>query len=49
MLLALIILILLFFGGGYGLYSGGSYGYRGVGLGTILIIVLIVPLLTGRL
>jgi hypothetical protein len=47
-LIILIILIILLFGGGLGTRYGGwggpgyaSFGYGGIGLGTILIIVLI--------
>jgi hypothetical protein len=49
MLLLIIILILLFgFGGGY--YGHTQWGYRGstgVGLGTVLVIVLLVWMLGG--
>jgi hypothetical protein len=51
-LIVLILLIILLFGGGLGTTFGGwggpeygHYGYGGVGLGTILLIVLIVMLL----
>jgi hypothetical protein len=52
LILLLVILILLFGGGGYyGVNAGwpAHYGYGGISLGTILIIVLIVLLLTGRI
>jgi hypothetical protein len=45
MLILLIILILLFGGGGF--IGGGNYRTGGIGIGTILLIVLIVLLLRG--
>lgn len=47
-LIVLIILILMFAGGGWA-YNDGQYGPHGMGLGGILLIILIVLLLTGRL
>ncbi len=47
MLILLIILILLF--GGVGAFGRGSYRHGGIGLGTILLVVLIVMLLRGGL
>ena len=50
MLLVLIILILLFMGGGYGLRTHptyGSYSTGGIGLGGLLLIILLIMLLTG--
>ena len=49
--IVLIVLIVLFLvGGGIG-YRGSnrSLGHGGIGIGTVLIIVLVVMLLTGRL
>ena len=45
MLILLIILILLF--GGIGAFGRGHFRNGGIGLGTILIIILIVMLLRG--
>ena len=45
-LIVLIILILLMYGGGY---RYPTYRPHGIGLGTILLIVLVVLLLTGRI
>jgi hypothetical protein len=47
MLLLIILLILLFGGGGYYGYRGGYYGPRGMGLASILAIVLMIFLLMG--
>jgi Protein of unknown function (DUF3309) len=50
-LIILIILILLIFGGGgyYGYGAGWpSYGYGGIGLGGIILIILVIWLLSGR-
>jgi hypothetical protein len=47
MLILLIVLILLF--GGVGAFGQGHYRNGGIGLGTILVIVLIVMLLRGGL
>jgi len=49
MLLLLILLVLLF--GGFGIHQGWGtpYGYSGISLSTILLIVLIVMLLRGNL
>ena len=51
-LIVLLILAFLLFGGGVGMTYGGwggatygHYGYGGIGLGTILVIVLIVTML----
>ena len=49
-MLLLIIILLLLFGGGGGYYGYGRWGARGgtgIGLGTILLIVLAVYLLGG--
>ena len=51
-LILIILVILLLGGGGYGLFGGNaafgpSFGYGFGGLGTILLIVLIVILLRG--
>jgi hypothetical protein len=48
MLVLLIVLILLFGFGGH-FYNDGAYRGPGIGLGTILLIVLIVLLVSGRL
>jgi hypothetical protein len=48
MIIVLIIVLLLLFGGGGGYYGYNRWGYRGgagIGLGTILLIVLICYLL----
>jgi hypothetical protein len=48
MLIILVILILLF--GGFGVSQWGTpYGHGGIGLGTVLLIVLIFMLFSGRL
>jgi hypothetical protein len=52
MLLLLLILLILLFGGGGGYYGYGRWGHRGgfgVGLGTILVVVLLVYVLGGHL
>ena len=49
-MLLLLIVLLLVFGGGGGYYGHTRWGYRGgagVGLGTILLVVLVVYLLGG--
>ncbi len=49
-MLLLIIVLLLIFGAGGGYYGHTRWGYRGgagVGLGTILLVVLVVYLLGG--
>jgi hypothetical protein len=53
-LILLIVLILVLFGGGIGIsrgnWGGPAWGgFGGIGLGTILIVVLIVLLVSGRL
>jgi hypothetical protein len=51
LLIVLIVLAIIFFGGGIGYgYRGGrtGYGHGGLGIGTILIIILIVVLLSGH-
>ena len=48
MLLLAILLILLFGGGGFYGYRSGYYGPKGMGLTSILVIVLIIFLLMGR-
>lgn len=49
----LLFILLLLGGGGYGHFSGatwgGTYGMGGIGLGTILLIILIVILFRGGL
>jgi hypothetical protein len=47
MLILLIILILLF--GGVGAFGRGNYRHGGIGLGTILLIILVVMLVRGGL
>ena len=52
LILLLVILVVLFGGGGfYGMNAGWGphYGYGGIGIGTILVVVLIVLLLRGGL
>jgi hypothetical protein len=52
LLIILIVLALLFLGGGFGMRghsSYGSYSTPGIGLGGILLIILVVLLLTGSL
>jgi hypothetical protein len=44
LILILVVLAIIAFAGG-GLHWGSPYGYSGIGLGTILIIVLLVLLL----
>jgi hypothetical protein len=51
-LILLLVLVFLLFGGGYGFTYGGwgggtygTYGYGGFGLGTVLLIVLLVMFL----
>jgi hypothetical protein len=49
-MLLLIIVLLLLFGGGGGYYGHTRWGYRGsagIGLGTVLVILLVVFLLGG--
>jgi hypothetical protein len=49
-MLILIIVLLLIFGGGGSYYSHNRWGYRGsggIGLGTILLILLVVWMLGG--
>jgi hypothetical protein len=49
-MLILLIILLLLFGGGGGYYGYGRWGYAGgagIGLGTILLIVLLVYLMGG--
>jgi hypothetical protein len=49
-MLILLIVLLLLFGGGGGYYGYGRWGYAGgagIGLGTILLIVLLVYLMGG--
>lgn len=48
LLIVLIALIVMAFGGGVG-YRGGSYRNHGIGLGGVLLIVLVVLLVTGAL
>jgi hypothetical protein len=51
-LILLIVVLLLVFGGGGGYYAHnawGGYAGPGIGIGTILIILLVVFLLSGRL
>jgi hypothetical protein len=48
-LIIVVVLILMFFGGGYGWHSGWAYGPHTVGLGTIVVIILLILLVTGRL
>ena len=48
-LLLVIILIIVLCGGGFGVYSGASWGGPGIGIGGILLIILIILLVTGRL
>ena len=52
LLIILIVLALLFLGGGFGMRghsSYGSYSTPGIGLGGILLIILVVLLVTGSL
>jgi len=46
LLIVLILLILFVFGGGH-FYDNGAYRTQGFGLGTLLIVILIVWLLLG--
>jgi hypothetical protein len=48
MLLIILILLILFGFGGGQFYNGGAYRTQGFGIGTILIIILIVWLLMGN-
>lgn len=48
MLLLVIVLILLFGGGGFYGYHSGYYGNRGMGIMSLLLIVLVVWLVLGR-
>jgi len=48
-LIILVLLVLLLGGGGYGWHSGWNYGPHTVGLGTIIVIILLILLVTGRL
>ena len=47
--LLLLILVILFLVGGLPRWGYHSYGYAPSGIGTVLLIILIVLLLTGRL
>lgn len=52
LLIILIVLAILFLGGGYGFRGHstyGSYSTPGIGLGGILLIIVIILLLTGSL
>jgi hypothetical protein len=49
-MLLLVIVLLLLFGGGGGYYGHTRWGYRGsagIGLGTVLVIILVVYLIGG--
>lgn len=46
--IVLIVMVVMAFGGGIG-YRGGNYRNHGIGLGTILLVVLLVLLFTGSL
>jgi hypothetical protein len=48
-ILLIILIVLAFGGGGFGLYSGAAYGWPVGGLGGLLLLILIICLLTGRL
>ena len=51
-LLIILVVILLLFGGGLGYYghsNWGGYAGPGIGLGTLLIVVLVIFLLMGRI
>ncbi len=47
-LVLLVVVLLVLFGGGFGAYSGASWGGPGLGLGGLLLIILLVLFLTGR-
>lgn len=48
MIIVVLLLMMLGFGGGYAGGWGTPYGYGGFGLGGVLLVVLVAMLLTGR-
>lgn len=49
MLILLLVLFLVFGGGGYFAYPGGAPGWYGPGFGGVIVLILIFLALTGRL
>ncbi len=51
MLLTILIVLAVIFllGGGASYRTNKTYGYGGIGIGTVLLIVLLVMMLTGRI